>query len=99
MLVSTFWPYYCEMERKENYRRLMAACVRKVYDIDNDKNIIHLGQRSPRCLGPRPQPIKPIGKSGTASESDIVSKWSYKIIYGLLFQSTITKNVFLTRTP
>ena len=47
MLVSTYWPYYSEMERKENYRRLMAACVRKVYD--NDKNIIHLGQRSPRC--------------------------------------------------
>ena len=23
----------------------MAACVRKVYDIDNDKNIVHLGQR------------------------------------------------------
>ena len=34
-----------------NYRRLMAACthVRKVYDIDNDKNVIHLGQRPPRC--------------------------------------------------
>jgi len=29
------WSYYSEMERKENHRRLMAACVRKVYD--NDK--------------------------------------------------------------
>jgi len=35
------------MECKENYRRVIAACVRKVYD--NDKNIIHLGQRPPGC--------------------------------------------------
>jgi hypothetical protein len=35
MLVSTCWPYYSEMECKENYRRVMATCVRKVYD--NDK--------------------------------------------------------------
>ena len=47
MLVSTYWTYYSEMECKENYRRVIAACVRKVYD--NDKNIIHLGQRPPRC--------------------------------------------------
>jgi hypothetical protein len=25
MLVSTYWPYYSEMEYKENYRRVMAA--------------------------------------------------------------------------
>jgi len=42
MLVWTYWPYYFEMECKENYRRVMAACVRKVDD--NDKNIIQLGQ-------------------------------------------------------
>jgi hypothetical protein len=36
-----------EMEYKENYRRVMAACVRKV--CDNDNNIIHPGQRHPRC--------------------------------------------------
>jgi hypothetical protein len=47
MLVSTYWPYYSEMECKENYRRVMAACGRKVYD--NYKYIIHFGQRSPRC--------------------------------------------------
>jgi hypothetical protein len=35
------------MECKENYRRLMAAFVRKVYD--NDRNIIHIGLR-PRVL-------------------------------------------------
>jgi hypothetical protein len=35
------------IEYKENYRRVMAACVRKVYD--NVKNIIHLGQRFLRC--------------------------------------------------
>jgi hypothetical protein len=29
------------------------------------KNIIHLGQRSPKVWGPRLQPIEPIGKSGT----------------------------------
>ena len=31
------------------------------------KNIIHIGQRPPGCWGPRPQPIKPIGKFGTGS--------------------------------
>ena len=41
------------MECKENYRRVMAACVRKVYDNDNG------------CWGLRLQPTKPIGKSGT----------------------------------
>ena len=35
MLVSTYWPYYSEMEYKEVYRRAMATCVRKVDD--NDK--------------------------------------------------------------
>ena len=35
MLVSTYWPCYSEMECKDNYRRVMAPCVRKVYD--NDK--------------------------------------------------------------
>ena len=40
MLVSSYWPYYSEMEYKENYRRVMVAYVR---------NIIHLGQRPPRC--------------------------------------------------
>jgi hypothetical protein len=45
----------------------LLACVRKVYD--NDKNIIHLGQRPPRCWGPRLQPTKPIGKSGTELSS------------------------------
>jgi hypothetical protein len=25
ILVSTYWPYYSEMEYKENYRRVMAA--------------------------------------------------------------------------
>jgi hypothetical protein len=30
------------MECKENYRRVMAACGKKDYDIA--KNIIHLGQ-------------------------------------------------------
>jgi hypothetical protein len=29
------------MEFKENYRRLMAACVRKIYD--NENNIIYPG--------------------------------------------------------
>jgi hypothetical protein len=27
MLLSTYWPYYFEMECNENYRRVMAACV------------------------------------------------------------------------
>ena len=35
MLVSTYWPYYSEIECKDNYRRVMATCVRNVYD--NDK--------------------------------------------------------------
>ena len=35
MLVSTYWPYYSEMECKGNYRRVVATCLRKVYD--NDK--------------------------------------------------------------
>ena len=60
MLVSTYWPYYSEMEYKENYGRVMRACV---------KNIIHLGQRPPKCWGPRLQPTKPIGESGTDSEA------------------------------
>ena len=29
MLVSTYWPYYSEMECKENYRKALAAYVRK----------------------------------------------------------------------
>ena len=36
MLVSTYWSYYSEMECMENHRRLMAACVRKIYDNDNN---------------------------------------------------------------
>ena len=32
MLVWTYWLYYSEMEYKENYRRVMTTCVRKVYD-------------------------------------------------------------------
>jgi len=51
------------MEYKKNYRRVMAACVRKVYD--NDKNIIHPGQRPLDVKAPRLQPTNPIGKSGT----------------------------------
>ena len=47
MLVSTYWHYYSEMECKENYVRVMTACVRKVYG--NDKNIIHHGQRPHQC--------------------------------------------------
>jgi hypothetical protein len=45
MLVSIIGlrQYYSEMEGKENYRRGMAVCARKVYG--NVKNIIHLGQR------------------------------------------------------
>jgi len=27
--------YYSEMEYKENYRKVMTTCVRKVYDNDN----------------------------------------------------------------
>ena len=38
-----------------NYRRVMAACVGKVYDID--KNILHLVQRPLRCWGHRLQSI------------------------------------------
>ena len=34
--MSTYWPYYSEMECKENYIRVIATFVRKVYD--NDKN-------------------------------------------------------------
>ena len=64
MIVPTYWPYYSKIERKENYRMRMAACVWKVYD--NDKNNIHLGQRPPRCWGSRLQPTKPVGKPGTA---------------------------------
>jgi len=56
MLVSTYWPYYSEMEYKENYRRVMVVCVR---------NSIHLGQRPPRCWGHRLQITQPIAKSGT----------------------------------
>jgi hypothetical protein len=40
MLVSTYWPYYSEMECKENYRNVMTTCARKVYD--NDKNILYI---------------------------------------------------------
>ena len=47
MLASTYWPYYSEMELKENYRRVMATCVRKVND--NEKHFIHLDQRPPGC--------------------------------------------------
>ena len=38
------------MKYKEKYRRIMVACIRKVYD--NDQNIIHLDQRPPRCCDP-----------------------------------------------
>ena len=43
----TYCPYYSEMEKKENYRSVMTACVRKLYD--KDKTIIHIGQRPPKC--------------------------------------------------
>ena len=65
MLVIGFRQYYSEMECKKNHRRVMAACVRQIYD--NVKNIIHLGRRPPRYWGPRLQPAKPIGKSGTGN--------------------------------
>jgi hypothetical protein len=76
MLVSTYWPYYSEMEYKENCIRGMTACVRKVYG--NDKNIIHLGERPPGCRGPRLQPTKPIGKSGTDFVT-LFNAWVYSI--------------------
>ena len=47
MLVSTYWTDYSEMECNDNYKRVMAACVRTIDA--KDKNIIHLGQRPPRC--------------------------------------------------
>ena len=50
MLVSTYWPYYSEMEHKENYRRAMATCVRKVYD--NDKKYYTPWQEAPWMLRP-----------------------------------------------
>jgi len=35
MLVSTYWPYYSEMEYMENYRRVMVACVKNIiYPLD-----------------------------------------------------------------
>ena len=46
MLMSTY--YYSEMEcNKENYRRVMATCVRKVYD--NDKKYYTPWPEAPRC--------------------------------------------------
>ena len=57
----------------------MAACIRKVYD--NDKNIIHLDQRPPRCWGPRLQPTKPIGISGIDSmEVNILFSFNRRFI-------------------
>ena len=57
MLVSTYWPYYSEMECKENHRRVMAACGRKVYD--NYKYIIELGQVSGHFA---PNPVRPLSR-------------------------------------
>ena len=50
MLVWTYWPYYSEMEYKENYRRVMATCVRKVYD--NDKQYYTHWPEAPWMLRP-----------------------------------------------
>ena len=50
MLVSTYWPYYSEMEYRENYRRVMATCVRKVYD--NDKKYYTPWPEAPWMLRP-----------------------------------------------
>ena len=51
MLVSTYWPYYSEMEYKENYRRVMATCVRKVYDNDKKYYTLARGPMDVEALG------------------------------------------------
>ena len=94
MLVSIIGlrQYYSEMEGKENYRRGMAVCARKVYG--NVKNIIHLGQRPLRFWGPRLQPAKPMGKSGTHS---LTHSLTHSEILHCLFTSVLQLEIQLSK--
>jgi hypothetical protein len=74
MLLSTYWPYYSDMECKENYRRVMTTCVRKVYD--NDKE--YYTPWPDALKRHRLQPTKHIGKSGTACD---MIKWNCGVCF------------------